>query len=235
MLSPGRKGEDGLLAVPKPKCNSMGEKMGFSLFPRNQKFFKLFEKQHSIVQEAVEALNQAFLGFPQVAGPCKSIHDLEHKGDEVFHEIIRELSQTFITPLDREDIHDINVTQEAVLNAVASVATRLGLYKPAEIRKGGVELTDNFCRIVRETGLMLVCMNENRGVDEQIQTIRKLKQEIDLFVLVDLGELFEQPNPDAAAAFETMKWDQIYTRIEDGIDKAVYLAHVIEGVCIKNG
>ena len=209
--------------------------MGFSLFPRNQKFFKLFEKQHGFLQEAVEALNQAFLGFPQVAGPCKSIHELEHKGNEVFHEIIRELSQTFITPLDREDIHDINVTQEAALNAVASVATRLGLYKPAEMRKGGVELIDNFCRIVRESGQMLVCMNEGRGVDEEIRIIRKLKQEIDLFVLVDLGELFEQPNPDAVAAFETMKWDQIYARLEDAVDKAVYLAHLVEGVCVKNG
>ncbi len=209
--------------------------MGFSLFPRNQKFFNLFQKQHGLLKEATEALNKAFTDFPDLAAPCRSIHELEQRGDEVFHEIFRELSRTFITPLDREDIHEINVTEEALMRAVSSIANRLGLYKPAAMRKAAIELADNFGRIIRETDQMLVHMNENNAVDAEIRNIRALKQESDLFILVDLGEIYEQVDPDSAAAFETMKWDQIYSRMEDGIDKAVYLAHVIEGVCIKNG
>ncbi len=209
--------------------------MGFSLFPRNQKFFNLFQKQHGLLKDATEALNKAFTDFPDLAPPCRRIHELEQQGDEVFHEIIRELSRTFITPLDREDIHEINVTEEALMKEVSSVANRLGLYKPAEMRKSAIEVADNFDRIVRETAQMLVHMNENSAVDAEIRKIRELKQECDLFILVDLGEIYERADPDSAAAFETMKWDQIYTRMENGIEKAAYLAHVIEGVCIKNG
>ena len=85
--------------------------MGFSLFPRSAKFYDLFKEQHRKVAKAAGVLDDLFTSFEDVEERCKRITIIESEGNAISRRIAKELSLTFITPIDREDIHEINLTR----------------------------------------------------------------------------------------------------------------------------
>jgi uncharacterized protein Yka (UPF0111/DUF47 family) len=89
--------------------------MSFSLFPKAPKFFELFREQNRIIAEAATVLDTIVQEYGECDVRCQMVNRLESDGDAVNRTIARALSTTFITPLDREDIHDLNVSQEAIL------------------------------------------------------------------------------------------------------------------------
>ena len=108
------------------------------LFPKVAKFFDLFERQSNIVKDAAIILDSIFKDFTKVPEKCEKINDLEIEGDYLSREISSELSLSFITPLDREDIHSINMGKEDVLNAIKSVAARIGLYRFGTVKDSAI-------------------------------------------------------------------------------------------------
>src|SRR6266496_2290888 len=112
--------------------------MGFSqatpifmrLLPREEKFYHLFLKQVDIISEAARLLLEGLrVGNSRLAGAATEINVLEHKGDEVIHELFTRLNSTFITPLDPEDIHALSSALDNVLDGIEDTAHRLVSYK----------------------------------------------------------------------------------------------------------
>ncbi|MEE9912981.1 MAG: DUF47 family protein [Deltaproteobacteria bacterium] len=208
--------------------------MSISFFPRVVKFFDLFEKQSGIVHEAAVVLDSIFCDFSDVPAKCERINKLEAEGDMLSREISTELAMTFITPLDREDIHAINMAGEDVLNVIKAISSRIGLYRFKTLERAAIELVENLRMIAAETEKMIGKLGGKKPVDDHSRTVHKIKNESELQLLVALGELYESAPESPDRLLYVMMWTQIYDRIEQALDKAEVLANIIEGVSIKN-
>jgi uncharacterized protein Yka (UPF0111/DUF47 family) len=219
------------LLVQKKKARRA---MSISFFPRVVKFFDLFEKQSGLVKDAAVVLDSIFKDFRDVPAKCSRINLLETEGDSLSREISSQLSLAFITPLDREDIHAINMAQEDVLNMIRAIASRIGLYQFETLEPAAVDLIENLRMAVEETEKMLGKLSSKKEVEEHSKTVTKIKNESELQLLLALGELYESDPAEAGRLLDVIKWTQIYDRIEQALDKAEVLANIIEGVSIKN-
>lgn len=208
--------------------------MSISFFPKVVKFFELFEKQNALLKEAAGVLDSIFSDFSNVPAKCERINHLEAQGDLVSREISTQLSLTFITPLDREDIHAINVAQEELLNAIRSISSRIGLYRFEKPEPAAVDLVDNLRMIVGEIETMLLKLSNKKEVEEHSKRVHTLQNESEMHLLVVLGELYESVPSGPEGLIHVIKWTQIYDRIEQALDRADLLANIIEGVSIKN-
>lgn len=208
--------------------------MSFSFFPKTPKFFDLFLKQHDLVKQSSAQLYSLFSDFSNIAEKCKSIANLESIGNEVSNEINKELSQSFITPIDREDVHAINIAQENLLNSIKSISSRVSLYKSDGIHAPSLNLIEFLNEIIEQTSLMYKKIQTKKEADEHHSTIKSIKSQSDLLLLVALGELYETKITDPAQTMNLLIWIQIYDRIEHAIAAGEVLSNVLEGVSLKN-
>jgi uncharacterized protein len=208
--------------------------MGFSFFPKEIQFFDLFQEQYGKLNEAVTALNSIFQDFVDVENKCKSINLIEETGNGIARSISQQLSMTFITPIDREDIHNINIAQEDLLNLVKAISTRIGLYDFHVVKFPAKKLVKNLSIMIEEGGRMLERLRERKPVDENAKKVKSLKYECEMLLLVALGEVYDIKLSGFDAVMEIVKWTHIYDRIEQAVNQAERLADIIEGVVLKN-
>ena len=101
----------------------------FSLFPREEDFFVLFRKQAALVRKGCDLLHEMMDSFDRLEERARELKDVEHQGDLATHEIFERLNRTFITPLEREDIHSLASNLDDVLDAVEAIGSRIVLFK----------------------------------------------------------------------------------------------------------
>ena len=210
--------------------------MGFSLFPRSVKFYDLFKEQHRKLVKAVVLLDELFTTFDDVEERCKRINIIESEGNAISRRIAKELSLTFITPIDREDIHQINLTQEDLLNLIKAIASRIGLFGFDRIRYPARRIVANLRGMVEEVGVVLGQMSANKKCEECFHKIENLKHESETLVMVGIGELYDggDETKDYAAILNIVKWKHIFDRIEAAVERAEALSDILEGVVLKN-
>lgn len=208
--------------------------MAFSFFPKEIQFFELFTDQNAKLREAVVVLNSIFQDFDDVENKCKCINIIEEGGNGISRRISQQLSLTFITPIDREDIHDINIAQEDLLNLIKAISTRIGLYDFQFIKFPAKKLVKNLTVMVEEGGRMLDRLRERKPVEDGAQKVKALKYECEMLLLVALGEVYDIKLTDFTSVMEIVKWTHIYDRIEQAVNQAEALADTIEGVVLKN-
>jgi uncharacterized protein len=208
--------------------------MGFSFFPKEVQFFDLFQEQFEKLNEAVIALSSIFQEFEDVENKCKAINLVEETGNGVARRISQQLSTTFITPIDREDIHNINVAQEDLLNLIKAISTRIGLYDFHIIKFPAKKLVKNLAIMVEEVGRMMDRLRQRKVVEENAKKIKSLKYECEMLLLVALGEVYDIKLTGFDAVMDIVKWTHIYDRIEQAVNQADRLADIIEGVVLKN-
>lgn len=208
--------------------------MGFSFFPKEIQFFDLFQDQFLKLNEAVAALNSIFQEFDDVENKCRSINIIEEAGNGIARSISQQLSLTFITPIDREDIHNINIAQEDLLNLIKAISTRIGLYDFHAVKFPAKKLVMNLAIMVQEGGRMLDRLRERKPVEENARKVKSLKYECEMLLLVALGEVYDIKLTGFEAVMEIVKWTHIYDRIEQAVNQAERLADIIEGVVLKN-
>ncbi len=208
--------------------------MSFSLFPKTPKFFESFREQNRIIVEAATTLSDIVHGNASCEDSCHVINRLESDGDAVNRAISNQLSTTFITPIDREDIHDINSNQEMILNHIQAISSRIGVYEFGQIRFAAKRMISNLKAMVNEIGVMLSQLGGKKEVGQSIKQIKDLKNECEMLLLSGLAELYDNPNPDNIAILEALKWTHVYDRIDKAIMRTWGLAKVIEGIVLKN-
>jgi uncharacterized protein len=208
--------------------------MSFSLFPKSPKFFDLFREQNRITVEAATVLDKMAQEFVNCEDQCKVINILEAEGDAINRTILRELSTTFITPIDREDIHEINSSQETVLNHIQSVSNRIGVYGLADIRFPAKRMITDVKEMVIGVGVMLGKLGSGQEVSNTVAQAKQLKKECEMLLLSGLGELYDIPSPSPADILDIIKWTQIYDRIDKLFNRTWQLAKAIEGIVLKN-
>jgi len=208
--------------------------MSFSLFPKSPKFFQLFLEQNRIIVDAATVLHQIAEKFSDCEDQCQVINRLEAEGDVLNRTIARELSTTFITPIDREDIHEINSSQETILNHIQAVSNRIGVYGLARMRFPAKKMISNIKEMVTGIGSLLTMLSRGQEVTATVAQVKQLKKECEMLLMSGLGELYEAPSPGPEDVLDIIKWTHVYDRIDKAFNRAWQLAKAIEGIVLKN-
>jgi predicted phosphate transport protein (TIGR00153 family) len=201
------------------------------LLPREEKFYHLFLKQVDIISEASRLLLEGVqTGNSRLAGCATEINVLEHRGDEVIHELFTRLNSTFITPLDPEDIHAISSALDNVLDGVEDTAHRLVSYGIEPIPNTMVKLAEIVASCARALKSAFVALEKNGPIMDHCIEINRLENEADLIGRSAVADLFHKEK-DAIAL---IKLKEVYEFFEATIDNCEDVADVLQNVVVKN-
>ena len=201
------------------------------LFKKDEKFFKIFGQMTVYILEAAELLGNMFRNPTADLAPSASkIKDLEHKGDELTHRVIDELNKTFITPIDREDIHDLSAALDDVLDLIDSTATRIVLFQIAEPIKGVPEMCAVLLSQAMEMGAAVSNLQDNDHVVERCIEINRLENDADRLFQSAIASLFDEVKDP----IDVIKRKEIIETLEAATDKAEDVANVLESIIVKN-
>ena len=202
----------------------------FQLIPREVKFFDLFDQQSQNIIKASQLLRELVNNFADARAKAHAIKEVEHQGDQITHEIVRKLNTTFITPLDREDIHDLATRLDDVLDFIEAVAERLVVYRIKETTSACRAMADVIVQIALATDRTIKCLRTmDPGFHEHAVEVNRLENSADNLLRDSLAALFEE-NGDP---IEVIKWKEIYETMETVTDRCEDVANVIEGIILK--
>ncbi len=201
------------------------------LLPREEKFYHLFLKQVEIISEASRLLLEGVRsGNSRLTGAAGEINTLEHRGDEVIHELYTRLNQTFITPIDPEDIHNLSAALDDVLDGVEDTAHRLVSYRIDPIPPAMIKLSEIVARCAKALKEAFLALENNGPIMEHCIEINRLENEADLIGRASVVGLFEQEKDPITL----IKLKEVYEFFEDTIDSCEDVADVLQNVVVKN-
>jgi predicted phosphate transport protein (TIGR00153 family) len=201
------------------------------LLPREEKFYHLFLKQVEIISEATRLLLEGLRGGnARLAGVATEINVLEHRGDEVIHELFTRLNQTFITPIDPEDIHNLSSALDNVLDGIEDTAHRLVSYRIDPIPPTIIKLSEIVASCSRALKAAFEALEKNGPIMEHCIEINRLENEADLIGRSAVVDLFDkETNP-----ITLIKLKEVYEFFESTIDSCEDVADVLQNVVVKN-
>jgi len=205
--------------------------MIFGLLPKEEAFFEMFKQAAHNVIEGSRLLKELMEDYTNVQQKIERIKEVEHIGDGITHDIALRLNRTFLTPLDREDIHDLASALDDILDAVEAVADRFAIYKITQPAESAVRLADILYRasVAVGRGVDHLAMSHEEVKEYGVQ-VNSLENEADRVSRDAISELFEkETNPIAV-----IKWKEIYETFEEGTDRCEDVANVIEGIVLEN-
>ncbi len=201
------------------------------IFRRDEKFFKIFGQMTVYILEAAEILG-SMVRQPDgdLASMAAKIKDLEHKGDELTHRVIDELNKTFITPIDREDIHDLCAALDDVLDLIDSTAARIVLFRIKDPIRGVPEICAVLLSQAMTIGDAVANLQDNDHVVERCIEINSLENDADRLFQTAIGALFDEVKDP----IDVIKRKEIIETLEAATDKAEDVANVLESIIVKN-
>lgn len=203
--------------------------------PKDKKFFPLFEQAGANLIEMAHVLQESVYTTDLVkrAGLNKKIEDLEHKGDDITHQIHLELGKNFITPFDREDIHSLASSLDDVADFIQGASNRMELYKVESPNQAMKEIAD---LILEATEHVATALNELRdlknirNITDSCIRINSVENKADYIFDKAVSELFEYEKD----AITLIKTKEVLSAMEDATDKCEDVANVLESILLKN-
>jgi uncharacterized protein len=201
------------------------------LLPREEEFFDLFVEVATRNQEAAGRLRELFETPPERRTPIvEAIKRLEHECDQVTHEVVNRLDRTFITPLDREDIHQLASDLDDVIDTIDGTARRAQIFHLGVAPQGVRQLTEVIGRMTSVLGEAVGRLKKGDDVIKYCVEAKRLEEEGDAIYHDALGQLFEKETN----AIELVKWKEIYDNLERTLDEAEDVANVVESIALKH-
>jgi len=203
------------------------------LIPQEKIFFELFERSVNNAHLGAQELLELLTKFDDLPERAKRIKDIEHAGDEITHEVIDRLNKTFITPIDREDIHELACRLDDIVDMIDTAVHRLVLYKiqaPIEDARLLAECILHATAVLVE---MMPAMRNMKNADfvrQRCRDVHTQENEGDRIEQHALATLFE----GAHDPLYVMKWKNIIEELESATDRCEDVANVIEGIVLKN-
>jgi predicted phosphate transport protein (TIGR00153 family) len=202
-----------------------------SFIPREEKFYSDFQALADELQRGASLLEEMVEPPRPIWDKADEIKEVEHKCDFLTHGIIQRLNRTFVTPLDREDIHELARSLDDVMDAIDASAALVRLYRLETVRFGVRELAQNITTCTKEIRLALDALEQNKGVTTHSVEINRLENEADRTHAEAVGRLFD----DEKDPISVMKWKEMLDLLEAATDRCEDVANVIEGVVVKHG
>ena len=200
------------------------------LAPRGREFFDLFEEAAGNIVRATDLLDQMLRGYPERKDLAREILICEQEGDRITHDVIHALNNTFVTPIDREDILELISSLDDIVDFVEEVADYLGLYKI----EAPMEQSQRIAHVLHQCGRQIAeAMPRLRNFDDMSHytvEVNRLENEGDRLGREAVASLFEE----GVDPLVVIRWKDIYERLEQGIDACEKVAYVLEGISTKN-
>jgi len=201
------------------------------VLPREQSFFDRFTALAENLYEGAKALTELLENYTDVAAKVGRIKDIEHRGDTMTHEVMTRLNQTFITPFDREDIHELSSKIDDVLDLIDAVASRLVIYRIERVRPGVAELSRLLLESTERVVSAVRVLEQHNHILQHCTEITRLEKAADTLSRRLIAQIFEEEtNP-----IEIIKWKELVEGIEAATDKCEDVANVLEAVTLKSG
>jgi uncharacterized protein len=200
------------------------------LIPRDERFFDLFVTDGEHLVAAAQELTATMQTYDQLDEHVRRIQDLEHQGDVIGDEVSERLDRAFITPLDREDIHELARRMDDVLDRIQETVETFQIYAIAAPTDEARRLADILAEQTTEILAALRLLEGMKGLDAHLKRVHDLENEADGLSRAAIGRLFRE----ATEALEVIKWREVYQSLEDSIDAAEDAAEIIARMVHKN-
>ena len=201
------------------------------LLPREEEFFDLFVAVATRNTVAAQHQRELFDAPPERRiAHVEAIKRLEHEADQVTHEVVNRLDRTFITPLDREDIHQLASNLDDVMDAIDGTARRSQIFHLGPAPQGVKQLAEVIQRMAGVLAEAVARLKKGDDVMTYCIQAKKLEEEGDAIYQEALGRLFETERD----AIEIIKWKEIYDTLERTLDEAEDVANVLESITLKH-
>jgi predicted phosphate transport protein (TIGR00153 family) len=201
-----------------------------SLVPRDTSFFQMFSAMSDNLIAGARTLVDLFADYRDVEKKIEEVHRIEHDGDELTHAILTKLNQTFITPFDREDIHQLASKLDDVLDFVYAAGARLVMYRIAAPPPAAGELAKIILKQTQELQRAVSLMQKNGNILAHCVEINRLENEADTVSQQAIARLFEREQDP----INLIKIKELLECLERATDKAEDVANVLETVVLKN-
>jgi uncharacterized protein len=200
------------------------------LIPKDEGFFGLFDQLASIMVRSAKYLDDLFNNPNRLDVFAAQIKQLEHEADVITHEIMNRLDKSFVTPLDREDIHRLATRLDNVVDLMDGTARRAQMFHLSDRREHAKELTQILVKATEGIALAAKSLKDSHEVSRIGREIKLLEEAADAVYSRAVGALFEgTPN-----ALDVIKWKELYDNIEHAIDECEDVHNVLESVSLKN-
>jgi predicted phosphate transport protein (TIGR00153 family) len=198
--------------------------------PREREFFDLFEQAGSNILRAADLLDQMLHSYPDQAQLARDILICEQEGDRITHDIVQKLNNTFVTPIDREDILELASGLDDIVDYTEEVADYLGLYKIEAPLEQAQRQAHVLLQAARQISEALPRMRDFSDISHYTVEINRLENDGDRLVREGVASLFE----GGIDPMVVIRWKDIFERLEAAIDATERVANILEGIVIKN-
>jgi predicted phosphate transport protein (TIGR00153 family) len=205
--------------------------MAFSLVPREERFFDEFISLSEQIRSGARLLKEMLEGDAPDMAQVAAIKDVEHACDRSTRAIIDRLNRTFVTPLDREDIHALASKLDDIMDAIDGAASVMRLYKIDRVRTGARRLAQIIVLSMDRLTEAVTALSKRTGVIELAARVTQLEEEADRVHQDAIVELFDQERDPIVV----IKWKEILDFLEAATDRCEDVANLLEGVIVKHG
>ena len=203
------------------------------LIPTDAKFFQMFSSSAKILQDAAKVLSELASNPDSIKDGASRLERLEHDADVLTHEILIRLDKSFITPIDREDIHHLTLGLDDCMDYMEAVTERMMLYGLTEVTQPMKALIEVLVKQVEELNKVIPVIADLKyeKIIPHCIEINRLENMGDKIAREAVAELFKGDKHP----LEVMKWRDIYDNLETATDKCEHVAGLIEGIVLKHG
>ena len=198
--------------------------------PNDRQFFDLFGEAAANIVRPADLLDEMLTGWPERAGLARDILICEQEGDRITHDIIHRLNQTFVTPIDREDIYELASALDDIVDLAEEVADFMGLYKIEAPMEQGQRLAHILLQSALQITQAMPRLRRFDDISHFTVEINRLENDGDRVTREALAALFD----DGIDPMVVVRWKDIYDRLESAIDATERVANLLEGITIKN-
>ena len=203
----------------------------FRLIPREEKFYADFIALADQLVTAAGLLDRMMASDPPDWSLADQIQQVEHDCDTITHEIIQRLNRTFVTPIDREDIHSLAKSLDDVMDAIDAASSVIRRYHVAPVRYGARELAGVIAKSSDQVRMAVAALERKTGVHGLAVEVNRLENEADRLHDDALRRLFDEEKDPIAI----IKWKEVLDFLEEATDRCEDVANVLEGVVVKHG
>ncbi len=205
--------------------------MRLSLAPKDREFFDLFEEAGANILRAADLLNQMLRSYPDRGTDfARDILACEQDGDRITHDIIRRLNETFVTPIDREDIYSLASALDDIVDYTEEVADYLGLYKIEAPMEQSQAMATVLSKAAQQLSEAIPRLRGFKDISHYTIEVNRLENDGDRIVREAMVALFD----NGIDPMVVIRWKDIYERLEQAIDATETAANILEGITIKN-
>jgi hypothetical protein len=203
----------------------------FRLIPREEKFFADFITLADRIVSGATLLERMLASDPPSWDTALQIKQIESECDSLTHNIIQRLNKTFVTPIDREDIHTLAKSLDDVMDAIDAAAAVTRRYRMAQLRYGARELASLTWQSAMQVKVAVEALERRTGVHQLAVEVNRLENAADDIHDEALRRLFEEEKD----AITLIKWKEVLDLLEEATDRCEDCANVLEGVVVKHG